>query len=450
MVTPESIHASIEAGLACEHVEVARRRPALRGGHRLGVVRGTVAGPAAPARLRRARRAHARGDPRAVDADAHARGMGWRAPEWMTAPHRGRARRCTAKCRCPAPRTRRCRSCARRCSRPSRSRSPTCRALNDVRHDADAARADGRGARRRRRRALSRSMPRTIDWPLAPYELVKTMRASILALGPLLARCGEARVSLPGGCAIGLRPVDQHVKGLRGDGRRRSTSSTATSTRERRGCAGHALRVRHGDGDRHREPDDGGDARRRARRRSRTPRASRRSSTSRAASSRWARASPARAPTASSSRASRGCMARPTRSCPTASRPARSSPPSRPPAAMRRTRRAAPSTLDAVLDKLREAGATIDVDGDAIRVRAHGPAARRQRSHRAAIRAFRPTCRRSSWRWRRARGHVGGHRDDLREPDDARAGAGAPRRATSRSRATPRSSRASPSSPAPT
>src|SRR5260370_29522572 len=53
-----------------------------------------------------------------------------------------------------------------------------------------------------------------VDWPLAPYELVKTMRASILALGPLLARCGEARVSLPGGCAIGLRPVDQHIKGL--------------------------------------------------------------------------------------------------------------------------------------------------------------------------------------------------------------------------------------------
>jgi len=53
-----------------------------------------------------------------------------------------------------------------------------------------------------------------IDWPLAPYEMVKTMRASILALGPLLARCGEARVSLPGGCAIGLRPVDQHIKGL--------------------------------------------------------------------------------------------------------------------------------------------------------------------------------------------------------------------------------------------
>ncbi|MBV5298840.1 MAG: UDP-N-acetylglucosamine 1-carboxyvinyltransferase [Rhodoferax sp.] len=50
--------------------------------------------------------------------------------------------------------------------------------------------------------------------PEAPYELVKTMRASVLALGPLLARFGQARVSLPGGCAIGSRPVDQHIKGL--------------------------------------------------------------------------------------------------------------------------------------------------------------------------------------------------------------------------------------------
>ncbi len=48
----------------------------------------------------------------------------------------------------------------------------------------------------------------------APYDLVKTMRASIMVLGPLLARCGHARVSLPGGCAIGSRPVDQHIKGL--------------------------------------------------------------------------------------------------------------------------------------------------------------------------------------------------------------------------------------------
>ena len=54
-----------------------------------------------------------------------------------------------------------------------------------------------------------------IDKLEAPYEMVKTMRASILVLGPLLARFGEARVSLPGGCAIGSRPVDQHIKGLR-------------------------------------------------------------------------------------------------------------------------------------------------------------------------------------------------------------------------------------------
>src|SRR5690242_4018708 len=48
----------------------------------------------------------------------------------------------------------------------------------------------------------------------APYDLVKTMRASVLALGPLLARFGEARVSLPGGCAIGQRPIDLHLAGL--------------------------------------------------------------------------------------------------------------------------------------------------------------------------------------------------------------------------------------------
>ncbi len=54
--------------------------------------------------------------------------------------------------------------------------------------------------------------------PVAPYERVKTMRASILVLGPLAARCGEARVSLPGGCAIGARPVDQHIKGLQAMG----------------------------------------------------------------------------------------------------------------------------------------------------------------------------------------------------------------------------------------
>ena len=57
-----------------------------------------------------------------------------------------------------------------------------------------------------------------VNSPVAPYELVKTMRASILVLGPLLARFGVAIVSLPGGCAIGSRPVDQHLKGLRAMG----------------------------------------------------------------------------------------------------------------------------------------------------------------------------------------------------------------------------------------
>jgi UDP-N-acetylglucosamine 1-carboxyvinyltransferase len=58
----------------------------------------------------------------------------------------------------------------------------------------------------------------TVNKLEAPYDLVKTMRASILVLGPMLARFGEARVSLPGGCAIGQRPVDQHIKGLQAMG----------------------------------------------------------------------------------------------------------------------------------------------------------------------------------------------------------------------------------------
>ena len=62
--------------------------------------------------------------------------------------------------------------------------------------------------------------PRSLEHYEAPYELVKTMRASILVLGPLVARFGRARVSLPGGCAIGSRPVDLHLHGLRALGAR--------------------------------------------------------------------------------------------------------------------------------------------------------------------------------------------------------------------------------------
>ncbi len=71
--------------------------------------------------------------------------------------------------------------------------------------------------------AVDESMNVTLDAgnihnPLAPYEMVKTMRASVLVLGPLLARFGKARVSLPGGCAIGSRPVNLHIKGLQAMG----------------------------------------------------------------------------------------------------------------------------------------------------------------------------------------------------------------------------------------
>src|SRR3546814_15201158 len=62
--------------------------------------------------------------------------------------------------------------------------------------------------------------PRTVRSHVAPYELVKTMRASVLVLGPLLARYGAAEVSLPGGCAIGSRPVDLHIKALEALGAR--------------------------------------------------------------------------------------------------------------------------------------------------------------------------------------------------------------------------------------
>ena len=67
------------------------------------------------------------------------------------------------------------------------------------------------------RGGMSFQAPDTLN-PEAPYELVKTMRASVLVLGPLLARFGRAKVSLPGGCAIGSRPVDQHIKGLQAMG----------------------------------------------------------------------------------------------------------------------------------------------------------------------------------------------------------------------------------------
>ena len=79
------------------------------------------------------------------------------------------------------------------------------------------------------------------------------MRASVLVLGPLLARCGEARVSLPGGCAIGLRPVDQHIKALQAMGAEIDIEhgyiARASATR----LEGRAHHDGHGDRHRHRE-----------------------------------------------------------------------------------------------------------------------------------------------------------------------------------------------------
>ena len=81
--------------------------------------------------------------------------------------------------------------------------------------------------------------PRTVRSHRAPYELVKTMRASILVLGPLLARYGEADVSLPGGCAIGARPVDQHVKALRALGAEIEVENGYIRARARRLVGAH-------------------------------------------------------------------------------------------------------------------------------------------------------------------------------------------------------------------
>jgi UDP-N-acetylglucosamine 1-carboxyvinyltransferase len=76
--------------------------------------------------------------------------------------------------------------------------------------------------------------PRTTDRYFAPYDLVKTMRASILVLGPLVARFGEADVSLPGGCAIGSRPVNLHIRGLQALGAEVSVENGYIKARARR------------------------------------------------------------------------------------------------------------------------------------------------------------------------------------------------------------------------
>lgn len=86
--------------------------------------------------------------------------------------------------------------------------------LHDVVTTAKLLRELGAGVEHDRDGGSITVDPRSVHSHVAPYELVKTMRASVLVLGPLLARYGAAEVSLPGGCAIGSRPVDQHIKGM--------------------------------------------------------------------------------------------------------------------------------------------------------------------------------------------------------------------------------------------
>ena len=142
------------------------------------------------------------------------------------------------------------------------------------RHHDDGEAAAPHGRRDRRGRdARCPSIPRGIKEFIAPYELVKTMRASILVLGPLVGRFGHADVSLPGGCAIGARPVNLHVAGLRAMGATISIDGGYIRARARQ-AARRAARARHRHRHRHREPDDGGRMRaRRVRDRERRARA---------------------------------------------------------------------------------------------------------------------------------------------------------------------------------
>ncbi len=97
---------------------------------------------------------------------------------------------------------------------------------------------DDVSARDREDEPLALSIGGDITCTEAPYEIVSKMRASILVLGPVLARCGEARVSLPGGCAIGTRPVDLHLKGLGAMGAEIALEGGYIDARAPRGLSG--------------------------------------------------------------------------------------------------------------------------------------------------------------------------------------------------------------------
>ena len=206
----------------------------------------------------------------------------------------------------------------------------------------------------------------------APYEMVKTMRAAILVLGPTLARFGEARVSLPGGCAIGARPIDQHLKGCR---RWAPTINVEHGYVHRRRCPASRAhdRVRSADRDRHREPDDGRCAGR-GPHHSRQLRARAGSGGARRVPQQDGRAgSKAPAPTSSTSAASTDCSSPSiTPSSATASRPARSCAAAGAGGRGRAPRERPAEALEPVIVKMRKAGLEIERERRARRVRRQG------------------------------------------------------------------------------
>src|SRR5690606_23758405 len=113
--------------------------------------------------------------------------------------------------------------------------------LNDVVTRARVV--DGRGARVSHDADGSHVVvdPRGVDSHVAPYELVRTMRASVLVLGPLVARHGAAEVALPGGCAIGSRPVDLHIRALEALGARITVEHGFINARAGRLQGGHVV-----------------------------------------------------------------------------------------------------------------------------------------------------------------------------------------------------------------
>ena len=297
----------------------------------------------------------------------------------------------------PARRTPPCPSSPRRCS--PRASTPAQRAGPGGRAHARRLLGHmgcaGRAERRRAQARCRSACPRAVH-PEAPYELVKTMRASVLVLGPLVARWGRARVSLPGGCAIGARPDRPAPEGPRGARRRDPARARLRrgARAERLSCAARSS-PSTADRHRHRERDDGGGARRgpdraaelRARAGGGGARARR--------STGWARGSRAPAPTRSRIEGvERAPAASTTPSSPTGSRRARSW--SRGALTggdvlVQRLRPRAPR--GASIEKLREVGRR-DRRGARRAARASAPARPRPVDVRPRrTRASRPTCR---------------------------------------------------------